>query len=230
MTKKKKKWKNHSSLTQERREATGITMPKGIYLFGGYHSETKFEYLPTNGKIWQEGGKSIPGGFGGGCGVKINSEELVLIGGVGTGTRVLKFNTMTNTFTTWSTLNQGRFAHSCTVLDQNIIVVGGYALTGGSTTPKTASTEIISISNNGKSTMAATGNLNIARVHFGLVTLKGPLVLAFGGQTDSDRLDTIEKWNQETQQWKLVESTTLSEKKAFFGYLAVPASAVCSND
>merc|ERR1712154_227269 len=180
-------------------------------------------YLPTNGKIWQEGGKSIPGGFYQGCGVKINSEELVLIGGEGTMTRVLKFNTITNTFTTWSTLNQGRFAHSCTVLDQNIIVAGGWNGTF------TASTEIISISN-GNSTIAATGNLNIARSNFGLVTLRGPLVLAFGGFDADNVFDTIEEWNQETQQWKLAESTPLSEKKFYFGYLAVPASAVCSNN
>ena len=68
--KTQQQWKHHSSLTQERRFATGITMPKGIYLFGGSYSQTTFEYLPTNEKQWQEGGKSIPGGFHYGCGVR----------------------------------------------------------------------------------------------------------------------------------------------------------------
>ena len=198
-------------------------MQKGLYVFGGKFSKTTFDYFPTNGNIWQEGKTAIPNGFSEGCGVRINSEELVLIGGKDTEKRVLKFNTISNTFTTFSNLTHGRYRHSCTVLEQNIIVAGGR-----SSESEFLKTEIVSIID-GKVTMT-TGHLNAARYLFGLVTLRGSLVLAFGGFDDHNILDSVEQWNQETQQWKLAESTTLNEKKSAFGYVAVPASAVCPDN
>ena len=65
--------------------------------------------------------------------------------GRSTMTRVLKFNVKTEQFTAWPNLNQGRFHHSCTLLNDKIMVVGGFEGGMGEGMSLT-STEIIPLS------------------------------------------------------------------------------------
>ena len=60
-------------------------------------------------------------------------------------TRVLKFNVKTEQFTAWPNLNQGRYHHSCTRLNDKIMVVGGFEGGMGEGMSLT-STEIIPLS------------------------------------------------------------------------------------
>ena len=77
-------WSEHSLLTKERRFATAIGMPNGIYLFGGYDTRKNWEWLPAGSTLWQNGGDDIPDpGFHEGCGASISDTELILIGGHG---------------------------------------------------------------------------------------------------------------------------------------------------
>jgi len=163
-------------------------MPTAIYVFGGHFSSFRYEYLPTNGNEWQQGSRSIPGGFRYGCGVRLNDNELALVGEIGTKSRVMKFNTATEVFTeNWGTLKQPRRNHACVPLKNQILVVGGF-----SGSQHLASSEFINISD-GQAGMSV-GDLNTARRNFGLVSLGGnsKKVIAFGGRgPDGNWLDSV---------------------------------------
>ena len=92
---------------------------------GGLDSPTTWEWLPTGSDEWKRGNGIIPGGYGKyrgfyqGCGVKINDEEIALIGGVLTPRRLMKFNIKTEEFTSLgNVLKIKRENHACTVLSK----------------------------------------------------------------------------------------------------------------
>merc|ERR1712038_355268 len=218
--KKIQDWIPHSNLKQRRRGAASITMPNAIHLFGGSFEPT-YEYLVNDEYVWQEGKSSIPGGFKKGCVVKLNNNELALIGGKGTESRIMKFNTATKVFTeNWGRLRQPRRGHACVPLGNNILVVGGVGK---------ASSELINIED-GRQSETEVGDLNSERNYFGLVSLGGNMkkILAIGGRDARGGIDhdSVEEYDENTGQWKNV-NMKLSEKKSGFGYLAVPSSAVC---
>ena len=226
----KKSWIYHSELNEEQFGATGITMPNGVYLLGGIpppmrnSSYSTSEFLPKkNNGVWQTG-PLIPNGLYKGCAVRISNEEIVLIGGWRTENRVMKFNINTNQFTPWNSLIQGRSEHSCVLLNDKILVVGGKFRMDWLN-----STEVIPLSTG---TPRNGGNLNIARSSFGLATVGGQFqkVLAFGDYgPDGSSNYPVEEWKEDTETWTLTPFT-LMEKKRSFGYLSVPQSIVCPNN
>ena len=170
-------WNPHSDLKQERYDAASITMPNAVYVFGGRKSYNTYEYLENDENVWQEGKTSIPGGFNQGCVVKLNNNELALVGGAGTESRIMKFNTATKVFTeNWGRLKQPRRDHSCVTLGNSILVVGGFS--GG----YLASSELINIED-GRQSETDVGDLNSKRHNLGLVSLGGSTtkILAIGG-------------------------------------------------
>ena len=195
--------------------ATAVTMPNETYIFGGKFSRTS-EFLRND--VWQEG-PMIPNGFQQGCGVKISPHEIILIGGEGTEDRVIKLDVRNNTFTLWSPLKQERRGHSCILLNNNILVVGG--INHGGQEDELKSTEIISLTHkiprNG-------GSLNIARSYFGLAAVGGHFkrILSFGGNSGN----SVEQWNEETEQWKM-SPFSLQKSRGGFGSVAVPPSVIC---
>ena len=217
---KGERWNKHSTLTQVRDDSTAVTMANGVYIFGGRSSKTTYEFLPKNG-VWQAGPTTIPNGFRYGCGIKFSEEEIFLIGGSGTEDRILNFNTRTNSFSTReSTLQQGRYGHSCVLLNNLILVVGGYG--GGNIL---SSTEVIPLANG---TPRYGGNLNTARYYFGLATIGGHYkkAISFGGFDGFNSVSTVEEWDEDTEEWKLAPYS-LGEEKHHFASLAVPPQMVC---
>merc|ERR1712024_38698 len=220
--KKIQDWIPHSDLKQGRQYAASITMPNAVYLFGGRFENT-YEYMVNDENVWQEGKTFIPGGFREGCVVKLNNNELALVGGKRTESRIMKFNTATKVFTeNWGRLKQPKRGHSCVTLGNSILVVGGF--NGG----YLASSELINIED-GRQSETDVGDLNSERDAFGLVSLGGnkKKILAIGGSGGGrTEHDSVEEYDENTGQWKNV-NMKLSEKKDKFGYLAVPSSAVC---
>ena len=213
------RWNQHSTLTKERSYSTAVTMLNGVYIFGGTKSPTTSDFLPkNNNRVWQAG-PIIPNGFKNGCGLKISPEELLLIGGEGTEDRIMSFNTRTNLFLTLGSLQQGRYHHSCVLLNNSILVVGGYSR------GYLSSTEIIPLANG---TPRYGGNLNTARRYFGLATIGGHYKksISFGGYDGSNKLSTVEEWDEDTAQWKLAPYS-MEEGKYSFASLAVPPQMVC---
>merc|ERR1711899_656053 len=192
-------WNPHSDLKQERYYAASITMPNAVYVFGGSESYNTYEYLENDENVWQEGKTSIPGGFNQGCVVKLNNNELALVGGTGTKSRIMKFNTATKVFTeNWGRLKQPRRGHACVPLGNNILVVGGFL---------EASSELINIEN-GRQSETDVGDLNSERGAFGLVSLGGNMkkILAIGGRDSRGGTDhdSVEEYDENTGQWKNV--------------------------
>ena len=48
-------WTWHSTMTNNRTYSTAISMPNGIYIFGGFDSSTTTDFLPKSSKVWQAG-------------------------------------------------------------------------------------------------------------------------------------------------------------------------------
>ena len=134
----------------------------------------------------------------------------------------MRFNTITNIFSRFGSLQQGRYHHSCALLNNLILVAGGYS--GG----YISSTEVIPLAN-GISRYG--GNLNTVRHEFGLATIGGHYkkAISFGGYGSGGsggRLSTVEEWDEDTEEWKLAPYS-LEEGKGDFASLAVPPQMVC---
>ena len=217
-------WVLHSKLTERRASATAITMVKGTFLFGGwysgsYSSPSTWEWLPSGSSTWVQGG-SIPGPqFDSGCGVPISSQEILLIGGLFSKSRILKFNVETEEWTEMDEkLQPGRYQHSCVVFKNNIIVSGG--INNGAF----KSTQIFDKDN---LTLSYSSDMKQGRDGHGLVVShynNQPTVLAIGGYPYTD---SIEVWDPESKIWSLSSDLAISEAKAGFGALSVPTRLVC---
>ena len=203
-------WIHHSSLSTDRRNAIVVSMPRGIYVFGGHYSPYTSEFLP-NGQIkWQEGPKIPEPGIQwlGGYGAPISSNELIII--IGCFTNVMKLNIDSQEWTNVENLLKGRCHQQYVLFKNKIIVCGGYY---GET-----STEIIDLSNG---TVRKAGDLNVRRSMHGMDVSNHSgqrKVIAFGGFNANDQyLDSVEEWNDESETWKMT-SLKLSEAKAQFRY------------
>ena len=217
-------WIFHSNLIQKRDLAIGISMPDGVYIFGGDQSQRTSDFLPKFSNIW-EVGPEIPGyGITDGCGIRISNTEIVLIGGYESMNRVLKYNTQTKEWSTMPNLIQGRRNHNCAIINDRIIVTGGW---DGVNIPYLSSTEIIPLTT---FVPILGGNLNTGRCYFGMLTVgdRFPRLLVLAGETYSDHLDSIEVWNDDKEEWTI---TPLAFKvpRSTFGYLALPESFICLN-
>ena len=224
---KDNQWKEHSNLNKKRYRASAVSMKNGVYIFSGDKTKNTWEWLPDGENKWQIGTCSIPNTFEEGCAVKINDEEILLIGGWQTFKRVLKFNTTSQQFQSLGdVLNQGRAGHACVLFNDKIIVSGGH-IAGR----RLSSTETIDVHDLKTSHYAM--DLIEPRAWHGLVVVhvnNKPTVLAVGGFGPSyTRLDSIEMWNQTTEieSWTMT-SKKLSEAKSSFGILSVPIGSLCS--
>ena len=227
---KEKNWVHHSDLKKERVFATAITMAKGTFIFGGQLYPNTWEWLPSGSSTWVHGGSIPDPGFEDGCGVQISSQEILLIGGLFSKSRILKFNVETEEWTEMDEkIQPGRFAHSCVVFKNNIIVSGGRDWTQRDL----KSTQLF---NKGNLTSSYGSDMQQARMEHGLVVAhynNQPTVLAIGGnqlETDSwerQYTDSVEVWDPESKTWSLSSDLAISEAKAGFGALSVPTHLVC---
>ena len=230
------KWILHSSYQKYRMFITAITMPNGIYIFGGNTDGygNICEFLPNGSQKWQFGPEIPNCEKFNGEGVAISPTELVLIGGLGNEKRVMKFNIITNTFCDIGQLKIGRWNHRCAVFDNKIFVCGGLTMEvspndhRSSCTKHLKATEVISLTNGFSSEILA--DFNLTRVAFGLGVLRQNGVenlVAFGGSCKKSRNqysshdDSIEMWNRQKRKWEMT-SWKLSEPKWFFGYCFEP--------
>ena len=236
------KWTSHSVPLQPRRPIS-ISMPNGIYVFGGTDVTTSLserlessEFLPNGKMTWEEGPK-LPGEaefMEGGHGVAISDTEFVIVGGqVITQMRkdetsgnilchyyaskqIWKFNTITEEWHLIGNMKVARFDHRAVFLNGKIIISGGktYDSLGGLSDLK--STEII-YPNQVDVDPLLVGDLNVPRTRHvtGMISKKGiPTVIAFGGISDEHHhLDSIEEWDSEKRKWKLLEQK-LFEKRS----------------
>ena len=223
---KENNWMHHSDLIEKRELATSVTMAKGTFIFGGHESRNTWEWLPSGSSTWVQGGNIPDPGFFSGCGVPISTNEILLIGGVVSTDRILKFNVETNE---WTEMDEKLYPpnhdHSCLLFKNNIIVSGGVVDWG-------SITDLTLIMNKDSLTMRETSNMNEKRREHGLVVAhynNQTTVLAIGGLTKFFNGETasIEKWDPESEAWSIANDLTLSEARYSFGALSVPTRLLC---
>ena len=150
-----------------------------------------------------------------------NKQEILLIGGWNTYTRILKFDIETQTFEEMSvSLLKERHFHTCARLpDTNLIVI-----TGGrdSNFNKQDTSEILDLDGN---TNSIGNSMNTKKIGHGMamITIDNEDRLAvFGGQDENwDYLESVETLNPKTRKWE-VSDLKLKQAKGYFGYTSVP--------
>ena len=217
-------WKEHSTLNVGRTDASAVTTADGTFIFGGddFPGREAFEFLPKNSKEWQEGRTKIPDGFRRGCAVKVpDNQEILLIGGKGTLSRILKFDIKTQTFEEMAVrLIKGRRLHACARLpDTNqIVITGGW----DSILTEQDTSEILNLQDN---TITRGNPMNTKRFSHGMavITIDNEDRLAvFGGQDgNGDYLDSVETLNPRTKKWE-ISDLKLEKAKENFGYISLP--------
>ena len=220
------RWTWHSNMTHPRNQAVVVAMDSGIYVFGGMRSETTSNFLPMEGKSWI-GSIPIPGGVYSACGLRISDREIMLIGGGSNNSkRIITLNTGTYEWQ-WRNFSKelevGRSAHSCVLIGDKIMVIGGSDTHGHSI----SDTEIIPLD---PSQPTIHASLYVPRKYFGVAILQDgqdSRLLAFGGVDSSGyAVSSVEEWNELDQDWKHLQ-ITLSENKMNFGYLVISDSSLC---
>ena len=228
-------WKVHSTLNEERVDHSAVTTQTATFLFGGERSRTTYEYLPTGSTKWLLGKTEIPGGFYNGCAIAVKSEqEIWLIGGNGTGKRILSFNVIDHTFQELPfKLNVERIGHRCAFIPNTnkILISGGtYKYYNLQQIKNLNSTEIIDTKDGSVAMTSSPMNVHRANHGMGVVTINGQDRLAvFGGRyhDKGDELDCIELYNIKTEKWENAE-IKLNEPKELFGFLPIKLSDVIS--
>ena len=230
-------WHEYAELEEERQFASVVSMDDKTFMFGGDGSDTSSEILQDGS--WKEG-PTIPGeGITEGCGVAISKEELLLIGGEYTRNRIIKYNIKTNNWTEVASLKVGRYEHSCTLFKNQVFITGGYDGFNDLNSVETLSLKTMTIKEESNGLQVGRGCHGSGLFHLdglqvgrgchgsGLVHLDGKLKLAVFGGCNSDSLDLIELFDEDTETWKLSGTHKLSEEKNGFGYLSVPSHLIC---
>ena len=210
-------WKEHSTLHEDRRSASAVTTADGTYIFGGYDSKETFEFLPKNSKTWKDGQTKIPDGIYPGCAVEVlDKQEILLIGGFETYTRILKFDIETQDFKVMNvSLIKERWGHACASLPNTNLVV----VTGGldSLLNRDATSEIINIDDN---TITLGNPMNANRFGHGMavITIDNEDQLVVFGDYDGDSVETL---NPRNRKWEVSDMKS-KETKYNFGYTSLP--------
>ena len=113
-------WRHHSMLNMKRAHSCAITMPDGIYVFGGQifeppRSHNSCEFLPNGQLHWNILDTHIPGGIMMSHCVAISPFEILFTGGSGSGKfsrRIMMFDTNTQIWTEKGELIHGRWGHA----------------------------------------------------------------------------------------------------------------------
>jgi len=161
----------------------------------------------------------------GGDGVAISETELVLMGGFVTNYKqndvkdaktyfdgyasdqIWKFNIISEEWLLIGNLKLGRINHKAAYLNGKVIVSGGMSFQD---LEAINSTEIfdphhINVESN------LVGNLNVPRYRHGIGTILDngtPKIIVFsgfGGESNPEHLDSIEMWDPENKEWKLLQ-------------------------
>ena len=201
---------------------------EATFIFGGRNSDKTYEYLPKDSTEWLMGKTEIPGrGFSSGCAIAVKSgKEIWLIGGYGTGMRILCFDVVSHTFQVMpfqlnvGRLNVGRQFQTCAFIPNTNKIM----ITGGCNVD---STEILD-AKDGSVTMASPMNSKRRSHGIGIITVNGEdQVAVFGGHDGENELDSAELYNTQMEKWEMSD-LKLSEPKLGIGFLTIKVEDIFS--
>ena len=190
---------------------------------------TSSEFLANGSLEWQTGPKLPTGAefMDGGDGVAISETELVLMGGFVTthkeyhedgkdnrtyydgyeSNQIWKFNTITEEWHLIGNLKIARINHKAAYLNGKVIVSGGVSFQN---LEAINSTEIFDPHHDNVEPNIV-GDLNVSRYRHGIGTILEngtPKIIVFGGfggENNPECLDSIEKWDPDKKEWKLLQ-------------------------
>ena len=169
---KRNSWFLLSTLHEFRIYPSMITMPNGVYIFGGVKhplpkeptpentSCDNSEFLSNGSEEWQLGPKIPVPGIQAASGVAISNDEILLSGGRGNSNKILIFKISTSTWYR-SNLFYGRWTHTSFVYKDKVIICGGM----NEDFKVLNSTEIVSLTDG---SIKLGGNLNVPRRSHGM--------------------------------------------------------------
>ena len=219
------KWKEHSTLNQERFWHSAVATQTATFLFGGENSRTTYEYLLRGSTTWLTGKTKIPGGFYRGCAIAVKSDQEIWLMGESwnSGNKILSFNVSDHTFKELPFhLNIKRVGHRCAFIPNTnkVMVTGGF-----NADDCLDSTEILDIEN-GTVTMASPMNFKRYDHGMGVVTINGEDRLAvFGGHGGGKLVESVELYNATTERWETLD-IKLKQQKFGFGFVTVKLSDI----
>ena len=215
-------WKEHSTLNTIRVNHSAVTTQTATFLFGGDDSRTTYEYLPKNSITWLKGKTEIPGGFEKGCAIAVKSDkEIWLIGGLGTGKRILSFIVKDHTFQELpSQLNVERVGLRCAFIPNTnkVMIIGG--VKEDLSNDFSGLAEILDTEDG---CIIRVNSLNSKRAYHGIgvVTINGEKRLAvFGGYNGRFELDSVELFNNQSETWE-TSNMKLKQPKSHFSFINV---------
>ena len=226
-------WRHHSNLTHMRGLASSISMSTGTYIFGGYYEggRNTIDFLPVGSSNW----KTLPGPtktphlgfFHTGCVVKKSEMEVLLIGGYGTGKRILGFDISKEKWTTYyQELIEYRYGHECVTFHNEVIIIGGNGV------PLRNFTEVIDLISMESRIIQTKSPITSPADKQGLAItdVSGkPTLLLFGGDKHGNKNREIHAWKPDEEKWVKTE-LKLNEVKYGFGYGVIPRSLLCPNE
>jgi len=223
-------WIPHSVLMTHRVKATSVSLPgTGLFILGGF-GELTSEMLPVGATVWEEGPR-LPGIVGkvsyyGICSIVLSSTDFLVIGGEGggsvSGTRVQQYSVTTGDWQIWSDLRVPRWGHSCTRLDDLVVVAGGVS-------PQYnfySSTTVLDL-NTREERMV--GDMVGPRAWFGMSTIEGKVV-AYGGMAprQKDCYSNILEWDPVSEEWiDTEESMVTNHGISSFAAITVRQEQIC---
>ena len=228
---KNNSWTFHSKTIKDRINSVIISMPDGMYIFGGTKDpKNTIEFLPNESKVWKLLPTCIPQlphkpNTGYRFGVAISSTEILIMGGLnyetfGSHSTILKFNIVSKKWCNIGELIEGRSLGAAVVLNNKIIISGGKI----NIAEGTVITEIIDLpidESNLPIKPRRGGDLNFARREswqgMGLIRIKGKQkLIIFSNSTPKL---PIEMWNEEKEIWEVSEDLQFpGGNPCHFGY------------
>ena len=200
-------WKKHSSLKQNRSNASFVSTKSGFYIFGGTVSPNTYEYLAKGSNQWQMGQTQIPKGFDYGCAIALKSrKEVWLFGGWDTPNRILSFDVGTHSFRELPQLLKKwrKYGKQCAYIPgtNKIIITGGSELSGYTLN----STEIID-TDNGTVTIGSPMNARRSGHGIGIISIDNRERLVVFGGIDyfNGMLDSVELYNEDSKKWEFAD-------------------------
>ena len=230
LDRQKYEWTYFNSMIVTRNSATVISMPSETYFLGGSGEtlEATTEILEHDNFTWHLGLEIPSANLYSGCGVKISDTEFLIIGGLFSETRILKWNTQDKQWHNSSIrLPYEVSNHCCILFNKKVIVTGGT----DDARNEISTTIIIDIGQeDGGLTVRKGGDMNQSRAFhgMGIITIENiPSVIAFGGVNSNVEggRDSIEVWNDNEETWSMFNSS-LKVPNYSFGFVTLPTSLI----
>lgn len=228
---------HHSTTNGERSQHSSVVMGGQLTLIGGQKpSRNTTEFIsPSLSSNWTEG-YALKEETISACAVKLTWDTYLVTGGYHTRTHVVLYNITDGTGRRLKDLNDGRWGHGCTLVQNEtytgVMVAGGYRYDDH--TYIRNSTELLDVTKLEGGTWVKAGRLNIPRSELSIVVL-GDKILAMGGSdgvqltNNGHSISSVEQYNLSTFSWSYTKP--LLQARGWHAVTTVPATMFeCDKD